>query len=265
MCFAIAWKLRKDLHEVAGRIFSQPLRKIFDNWLLIMPIVASALYVAVLGITGLQDLFKVPTGAIPTPHTNPEIFDLYLSLSYASLIEEIGFRITPIGICLLVYFTFLRHPRNGEDLSSWQRLKVLIFSFLYPEGAKRITGTKTVAANGFDGISKGEWLIIVVTSTLFGLAHIFSGIGWEIGKFTSTFVQGFVIATVFIAYGFQASILMHWFFDYYLYTYQVSAQYYPYTIDVFAWIAFITLILGILSLISFAILGLDKISNRQEK
>jgi hypothetical protein len=140
-----------------------------------------------------------------------------------------------------------------------------VFSFLYPEGAKNIVGEKTVAANGIlKGISKGEWVIILATAIMFGVAHILSGIGWEVGKVTSTFVQGFVFAVVYIAYGFQAPILMHWFFNYYSYTYEVSAQYYANTFGFFAWVDFITLILGILSLIAFAIIGLKKISNSRK-
>jgi membrane protease YdiL (CAAX protease family) len=264
LCFVVAWRLRENFHEVVGKISSRPLSKIFDNWLFIMPIIASALFVGVLLLIGIQDLFKVPTGALPTPQTDTEVFDLYLSISYAPMIEEIGFRITPIGGFLLVYLFIIKTFENRVALSSWQRFKLFAFSFLYPDGAKSIVGEKTVAVNGFRGISRGEWIMILITSIMFGIAHILSGIGWEIGKVTSTFIQGFVFAIVYLAYGFQAPILMHWFFNYYFYTYQVSAKYYANTLETFAWIEFITLILGVLSLIGFAILGLKKISNRRK-
>jgi membrane protease YdiL (CAAX protease family) len=262
LCFVFAWRLRENFHDVAGKIFSRPLNKIFSNWLFVMPIITSALYVAVISIIGLQELFNVPTGALPTPQTDAEAFDLYLSLSYAPVIEEIGFRIIPIGAFLLVYLFLIRSFDNRITLSSWQRFKLFVFSFLYPDGAKNLIGEKTVALNGFNGISKREWIMILITSIIFGVAHIVSGIGWEIGKFTSTFVQGFVFAIVYIAYGFQAPILLHWFFNYFSYTYYLSAQYYPNTLSIFAWIEFITLILGVLSLIGFAIIGLKKISKR---
>jgi hypothetical protein len=229
-----------------------------------MPIIASALYVAVISIIGLQELTNVPTGALPTPQTDTEVFDLYLSLSYAPVIEEIGFRIIPIGTFLLVYLLLIKSFESRITMSSWQRFKLFVFSFLYPDGAKNLIGEKTVALNSFNGISKREWIMILITSIIFGLAHILSGIGWEIGKVTSTFVQGFVFAIVYLAYGFQAPILMHWFFNYYSYTYYLSTQYYPTTLGIFAWSEFITLVLGVLSLIGFAILGLKKISKRQK-
>ena len=263
LCFVVAWRSRKSFHEVVGKTFSQPLSKIFDNWLFVMPVIASALLVGFILITGLQDLFKVPTGALPTPQTDIEVFDLYLNISYAPLIEEVGFRITPIGGFLLVYLFLIKTFENKVNLSSWQRFKLYVFSFLYPDGAKNIVGEKTVAVNGFNGISRGEWIIILTTSILFGVAHILTGIGWEIGKVTSTSVEGFVFAIVYLAYGFQAPILMHWFLNYYSYTIYLSTQYYPNTLGIFAWIEFITLILGVLSLIGFAILGLKKISNHR--
>jgi hypothetical protein len=260
LCFVLAWRLRESFHEVVGKISSRPLSKVFNNWLFAMPIIASALLVAVVLIIGLQNLFNVPTGAIPTPETDAEVFQLYSELSYAPLIEEVGFRITPIGAFFLAYLFLVKSFEKRVALSSWQRFKLFVFSFLYPDGAKNIVGEKTVAVNGiFNGISKGEWIIILITSIIFGVAHILSGIGWEVGKVTSTFIQGFVFAIVYIAYGFQAPILMHWFFNYYFYTYEVSAQYYANTFAVFAWVEFITLIVGTLSLIAFIIMGLKKI------
>jgi hypothetical protein len=264
LCFAVAWRLRRSFREVVGKISSQPFGKIFDNWLFVMPIIASALFVGVIGITGLQDLFRVPTGALPTPQNDSQVFEFYLSLSYAPVVEEVGFRIAPIGVFLVLYLFLIRRFEDRINLSSWpQRFKLLAFSFLYPDGAKSMMGEKTVAANGFRGISTGEWAIFIITSVLFGLAHVLSGIGWEIGKVTSTSIQGFVFAIVYVAYGFQAPILMHWFFDYYFYTYQVSFQYCGSVYGVFDWIEFITLMLGVLGLIGLAILGLERISNRR--
>jgi hypothetical protein len=265
LCFVLAWRLRENFHDIIGKISSRSLSKIFGNWLFVMPIIASALYVAVISIIGLQELFRVPTGALPTPQTDAEVFDLYLSLSYAPVIEEIGFRIIPIGAFLLVYLFIIKGFENKIALSPWQRFKLFVFSFLYPDGAKNLIGEKTVALNGFNGISKREWGMILITSIIFGVAHIVSGIGWEIGKVTSTFVQGFVFAIVYLAYGFQAPILMHWFFNYYSYTYYLCTQYYPNTLGIFAWIEFLTLSLGVLSLAGFTILGLKKISNRRRK
>lgn len=47
LCFVLAWRLRESFHEVVGKISSRPVNKVFNNWLFAMPIIASALLVAV--------------------------------------------------------------------------------------------------------------------------------------------------------------------------------------------------------------------------
>jgi len=211
-------------------------------------------------------LFGVPTGAIPTPKTDTEYFDLYLNLSYASIIEEVGFRITPIGTFLLAQLFLIQGGRSAVTVSFRQRFELFLVSFLYPDRAKRIVGVKNVAVNGIrDGISRGEWIMLLFTSLVFGAAHLVSGIGWEVGKITSTFLQGFVFGVVYLAYGFQAPILMHWFFNYYFYTYDLSTRYYAITSGIPVWIETTTLTLGRLGLIMFTILGLKKILTRWKK
>jgi hypothetical protein len=250
---------------VVWKAFSRPLSKIFNNWLFAMPFVASALFSAVFLIISLQDLFGVPTGGIPEPITDFERFDLYLNLSYAPVVEEIGFRITPIGTFLLFSLFLIKSMNHRVTMSSWQRLKLFLFSFLYPDGAKRIVGEKTVAEHGIlKGISKGEWVMLLITSFTFGVAHIVSGIGWEVGKVTSTFVQGFVFGIVYIAYGFQASILLHWFFNYYFYTYELSTQYYANMSEIPLLIYNVNFTIGRLVLIVFVIWVLMKILKRWE-
>jgi len=267
LCFAVAWRLRESLHEVAGKIFSRPLSKIFNNWLFVMPIIASVLFSAVIFIINIQDRFGIPTGAIPEPKTDFDRFNLYLNLSYAPLVEEIGFRITPIGTFLLAYLFLIKSVQSTVTMSSRQRFKLFLYSFLYPDGAKKMVGDKTVAVNGIrNGISRGEWVMLLITSVIFGVAHVISPppLGWEVGKFTSTFVQGFVFGIVYLAYGFQACILLHWFFNYYFYTYELSTQYYSNMYGITLWIENINLTLGRLGLIAFTIWGLMKISRRFE-
>lgn len=260
LCFIAAWRLRESFHQVVSKAFSRPFSKLFNNWLFAMPIVASMLLVAVFSIIGLQDLFGVPTGAIPTPGTDAERFDLYLSLSNASIIEEVGFRITPIGTFLFASLLLIQSGRSTVRVSFGQRFKLFLASFLYPDKAKRMAGVKNVAVNGIrDGISRGEWTMLFFSSLVFGAAHLVSGIGWEAGKITSTFLQGFVFGVVYLTYGVQAPILLHWFFNYYFYTYDLSTLYYAHMSGIPEWIETITLTLGWFGLIIFAVLGLKKI------
>jgi hypothetical protein len=50
---------------------------------------------------------------------------------------------------------------------------------------------------------------------VFGLAHFLLGGGWQLGKVSTALLAGLVFGIVFVAYGAYASILLHWFFDYY--------------------------------------------------
>jgi len=264
VCFIAAWRLRESFHRVVSKAFSQPFKQVFNNWLFIMPIIASMLLAAVDLIIMVQDLFAVPTGGIPIPQTDTARFELFLSLSYASIIEEVGFRLTPIGTFLLAQLLLIQSQKNMGNVSLKQRIQLFLASFLYPDKAKRMVGSKNVSVNGIkDGISAGEWLMLLFTSLAFGAAHFVSSIGWEVGKITSTFLQGFVFGVVYLAYGVQAPILLHWFFNYYFYSYELGARYLSSSFDVSS-IEIYTLRLGRILLIVFAALILQRIWTRRK-
>src|SRR5437899_12663364 len=54
-----------------------------------------------------------------------------------------------------------------------------------------------------------------LSSAVFGYAHITSSSTWEIGKVTTAAIAGFVMGLAFLIYGAYATILVHWFFNYY--------------------------------------------------
>ena len=234
LCFVIAWKIRRSFHEVVSRAFTSPFSRLSDNWLFVMPIIASALWFIVSSIIELQDLINVPTGGLPVPTTDAETFQLYLDLTRAPIIEELAFRIVPIGIVVLARLFLAQASRSTSFQSVRQKLKLFLFSFLFPDKAKGMVGMGNVESKGLaKGISKDEWFILLFTSLVFAGAHLISGIGWEYGKVTSVFVQGFVFGIVFLAYGFQAGILLHWFFNYYFYTFELGNYYLGWNLDAF--------------------------------
>jgi len=99
-CFVAAWRFREEFHEVIEKGFSRPIKKLFDNWLFAMPVITSMLLTAVIAIHSFQEAHGVPTGDIPLPSNS---FEALFELSYAALIEEIGFRVTPIGAYVISY------------------------------------------------------------------------------------------------------------------------------------------------------------------
>lgn len=255
LCFVAAWKIRRSFQEVISKAFKSPFAKLFDNWLFAMPIIASALLFIVSSIIDLQNLINVPTGGLQVPTTDAETFELYLDLARAPVIEEVAFRIVPIGIVVLTRM-LLFQGSGGNVQSVGQRLRLFLFSFLFPDKAKGMVGAGNVGSKGLvNGISKDEWLILFFTSVVFAGAHLVSGIGWQVGKVTSVFVQGFVFGIVFLAYGVHASILLHWFFNYYFYTFELGNYYLGWNLDLFlSWLDTLTRWLGAMFIIVFFIL-----------
>jgi len=257
VCFIAAWKFRESFHGVIEKGFSRSIKKLFDNHLFAMPIVTSMMLTAVIAITELQKLGGVPTGEIPLP---PNRFESLFELSYAALIEEIGFRVTPIGAFLIIYLLWAGR-KNAVPLSLGQHLKLFLTAPLYPDEAKKMVGVKTVSDFGVrGGISLGEWVMVFFTSIVFGLAHYLAGGGWEIGKVTSASVVGLAMGLTYLLYGVQAPILLHWFFNYYNYAYYFASELYTPVLITFILIDFVTIVVGILGWLAVMILGFYKMS-----
>jgi len=256
-CFVVSWRWRESFHRVIGKALSGSASSVFDNWLFTMAVVASVLLAAFVLITAFQEAVGVRTGAPSLPENR---FEAYLNLAYSPLIEEISFRISPIGLFLVVYLFWA--GRNAmAAMSLWQRVKLFFAAFLYPEKAKRIVGVRTVATSGLrGGVSLGEWVMVLVTAVIFGLMHFIVDIGWGPGKITTAFMNGFVFGLVYLAYGFQAPILLHWFLNYYFYTYTLAAEFCPSVSSLVVVVEPLNLFFGFFALLSFVILALKRMS-----
>lgn len=252
LCFVAAWKLRESLHKVIKNSLSRPLSYTLRNNLFATPIITSMVLVAILLLNSIQESQGISAGQANLSG-NP--FAAFFELSYAPVVEEIGFRIVPIGAFLIVYL-FLAGVGRAAAVSGGQRLKALFLSWLYPEKAKAMLGLKNVSNSGIlRGISIPEWAAVVLTSAVFGWAHYYSGGGWEIGKVTLAFVQGFAMGLAYLLYGIQAPILIHWYFNYYSYTYWLASQpeFYPATLPLVGVFDLVTLALGVLGWITLVI------------
>jgi len=257
VCFVFSWKWRWGFHNAFGKSSSTELRNIFKNFLFAMPLLSSMVLTAALAIVYSQSAVGVETGMVQLPS---DLHEAFLELAYGPLREEPGFRLVPIGF-LIVFYVFLLGRNIKAVSATGNRLKLFFMAFIYPEGAKRMAGLPNVSDHGvFKGISSAEWVMIVVTSAVFGSAHLLSPGGWEIGKITSAFVQGSFLAVTYIAYGFEAPILLHWYFNYYNYFFDpvVAEGFFPTTIGLLSVIEIMILILGIVGWAAFAVAGLRK-------
>ncbi len=257
VCFVAAWRWRQSFHGVLKKALSGS-RDVFGNFLFSMPLLSSMALTAAVAIIYSQSAFGVGTGEPPSPS--------FLQLAVSPLVEEFGFRIVPVGL-VVVIFVFAAGRSLKSSSAGGGRLKLFFLSFIYPEGAKKRAGLPTVGERGLlRGLSSLEWFIVVVSAVVFGATHVLSP-GWEIGKITSASVQGFIFAVAYIAYGFEAPVLLHWFFNYYFYFFypEVAESFIPWAINLLSGIELLILVLGLAGWIYFVWEGLRRVRGRKEK
>jgi hypothetical protein len=254
--FVAAWKQREDLHKIIQESVARPIKNLFRNCLFAMPTITSMTFIAVVLIQSFQEVGGIPTG---TPPLQGEPFLDFFELSYAAVAEEVGFRIVPIGAFLILYL-FLAKKNVIKTFSFGQRLKLLLVAPFFPDTAKRLVGVKTVDEHGVrGGVSLGEWGMVIFTSIVFGLAHFVPSGSWEVGKVTSAAVTGLVLGLSYLAYGFQASIIIHWFFNAYTDTFFLFSEIYPNVTPFANAVVIFTFVLGILAWAAIAIVGYSKL------
>ena len=255
-CLFFAWTgpgegLRGGLSKLKN--FSMP----WGNYLLMFPFLSC---MALSSAFFLEDILfpsiGVPVGPV-LPGMNPH-FEFLLATN-ASVTEEIGFRLVPLGFASL--FLLLAHKQNREFLKSvsWrQRAWILILSLLAPTMAKNKVG-QGASIRGKNvlegdqrfgrGLSKMEYSFVLLSSVAFGLAHLGSGPGNAISAFVSSVIWGYA----YYIYGIAASIMLHSVGNYYLNVYYYTAAFYfPTLVYVYLTILFLQIFAGfILWAISF--------------
>ncbi len=109
-------------------------------------------------------------------------------------------------------------------------------------------------------------MMIAGTTIIFAVAHVLSGIGWEVGKITSVLVQGFFFGLTYVAYGFEAPILLHWFFNYYAFFLDenVLSSFFAGTDGLLSVVEILMFVLGIVGWIMFTIVGLRTLLRRKK-
>jgi len=130
----------------------------------------------------LFNLMDTPTPGLAILGDAVPIWIRMVLLAEASVWEEIITRIMFIGLPLMIFAS------RGQK---------------FPKRARILLG-------GQGKFGKGEVILILVSSGLFGLAHI----GWGPWKVVPTFVSGALFGYLYIKVGLHAAIAMHFLFDY---------------------------------------------------
>jgi Type II CAAX prenyl endopeptidase Rce1-like len=215
LCF---WAAAKDrggfIKGLAGlTIKAKPMST--PNWLVVMPLLSSFLLVLTVILTISLNSAGVPVGNIP--QNNPA--ELFASVTFAPVAEEIGFRITPIGLIVVIRTLLPLHRGRGLRNAGVSTVaKRIMIALISPDRAKEAAGLPSIGTRGWRGIHWAEWIILLASSAWFGLLHSLSGAGWGPGKAIPAGLTGLALGIVYLWYGAYANILLHWFFDFYNFT-----------------------------------------------
>ncbi|GEM_PF-392099 len=153
-----------------------------------------------IAVESILNLSGLPVGGLP--NTDPR--SLFLLDAFAPIREEIGFRVTLVGVvCFLVAYN------ATKDLTSLRAL-------WHPSKSLSEAGVQVWRQPALYGI-------IALSAVVFGAAHVLGG-GWEIGKFFSASIVGVILAVVYFTHGFPAAVMLHWAFDYYQSSYAYFDQ-----------------------------------------
>lgn len=220
VAFAGAFLVGKRFDRAVRESFTKPLKGSFRNWLFSMPVVTSMLLIAIIALTLLQESRGIETGSLGD--TDPYL--LFFSVSYAPVVEELGFRIIPLGTFLILH-ALLFDRRRLAGFTAGKVLQTFLLAFLLPDRFRRNLGLNTIEKVGFrKSIRASDWIIVLLTAFSFGLAHFIAGGGWGPGKISQTFVAGMVLGPLFLLYGAPAPILTHWMFNFYLSSYTFAPE-----------------------------------------
>jgi hypothetical protein len=137
-----------------------------------------------------QQFFDIKT--VPPTFEN-DLLQL-LSVTFAPVIEEIGFRIILIGIPLFLLYS---HKASAKHF----------FKSLWNPSASLPSSS-----------SKKAIVIIVIAGVFFGISHIISE-QWGVGKLAQATMSGIILGWVYYRYGFVASVLIHWATNYMIFSY----------------------------------------------
>jgi hypothetical protein len=265
LCFVLAGLSEGGFYKSIKDALSKPIALAKTNFLYIMPLVGAGLLYATILISQFQETQGVQTGSLNfPPKTSPYI--ILLNLAFAPLNEEFAFRITTIGIPLAIYL-LIAYRSNPKLTSVKSRVGLFFLTMFSPELAKSKMGYRNVSTNGLlRGISLLEWVLILVSSFVFGAAHFLLGGGWEIGKVSTAFLAGFVFAIMYVSYGAYADILLHWFFNYHFTVLDMASTAYGSTFGALVNIAEAgSLIGGVIVVIVFVLTSALKIADHLTK
>ncbi len=187
--FALAATQGRSLLSALKEAYNRGLAGFFSNNLWVVLIAIGFLDFTIVEFDNVESTAGIPVGGL-----SGDAFQLFMSVVIAPLREEIGFRVLIIGLFALVACVGM----------PWRKaLKALWRPSVAYEGR-----TNTSATTFFIGVG------LALSSLAFGVVHVTSNSGWEIGKLPEAAFAGVILGYVYIKYGIHVAVLVHWGDDY---------------------------------------------------
>ena len=188
--------------------------KALDNALIGTLILSGGTFAFVVALSLLLEMGGVKIGGLTYEDKALE----YIEVTYASLREEIGFRLTFVG-----FFALLSYSLISRRLLSPKEVLIGLFRpmSLPIEGSLKRTYLPSL------------WGFVLFSSILFGFAHLFSPTSWGIGKAITASLAGALLGYLYVRYGLFSSIISHWSFNYVSETLSISASVFDWPITLF--------------------------------
>jgi len=169
----------------------------FSNNLKAAISIFSIAVVIVLAVDWIQYNAGIGTGNLPQMNSA----ELLCVISHAPLSEELGFRLSLIGL----FSIFL--------LRGWRKRVPLIDYLISP--APTLLARLGDTAENRRRVHFTFLPLIAASAIIFGLAHIIPASVWEVGKATEAAAAGIMLGIAYAYYNIGVAILVHWAFNYY--------------------------------------------------
>lgn len=174
-------------------------------------------------VTVLVDSLQADVGVSAGSLTGDPL-SLLVNFTLAPLLEETTFRLIMIGVPVLILslimfreFSPLKaarviwRPSSVWDVDEDEEVAtVRTFDETTPS---LFPGSPTDSLK-VRAIRPVIYVFLLLSSFIFGYAHYASGIGWGPGKVSEAALAGLALGYLYIKYGFQANVLMHWSINY---------------------------------------------------
>ena len=194
--FAMALLYPKSILEAIKDTRRHGVKALFSNTALAVSTTYPPLFLLISVLEKALEYTGIPVGQLPLYDPRAD----FLGLLQASVVEELGFRATLIGIVALMIC--LRLGGGIYSLKALWNPAATLERLGLPVSKARLNG------------------IVIFSALVFGWAHIAYGEGvWHFGKLISATAAGIGLGYLFLFFGLPAAILVHWGFNYYYATF----------------------------------------------